>query len=158
MWSDIFLHKDYFLGFFLVIEYFYIVLLKLLIKLKIWVFLHHCHTYMSLKIWRGHPCQNSAARLLMKPWSRSHITPGLDWLLVTFRVSLSELTCPLISGRSLRSSEQRLLTSFWKLNCDQAFAVVALWHPNSLLETLRELESVYIFKKQLISLWPILCF
>ena len=117
--------------------------------------------------------QNSAARLLTHTNRRTHITPvlaALHWLPLQFRIhfKILVLTFRVLHGqapsylsdliqfytptRSLRSSDQRLLDiphTHFKTRGDRSFAAVAprLW--NMLPFSLRCLDSVDTFKKNL---------
>lgn len=117
--------------------------------------------------------QNSAARLLTGTPRMSHITPVLStlhWLpvkhridfkilVVTFRALHSQapqyildLLTPYSAGRTLRSSSQNLLVipkTRFKTRGDLSFQAMApkLW--NALPLSIREVDSVESFKKQL---------
>uniref|UniRef100_A0A669EIT0 Reverse transcriptase domain-containing protein n=1 Tax=Oreochromis niloticus TaxID=8128 RepID=A0A669EIT0_ORENI len=117
--------------------------------------------------------QNAAARLLTKTRKREHITPvlrSLHWLPVHFRIHftilvltykalncdapayISDLLESHTPSRSLRSSNQRLLLvprTRFKTRGDRSFRAVAprLW--NALPPSLRCLDCIYSFKKQL---------
>lgn len=131
-------------------------------------------TYLNKKtLNRLQIVQNSAARLLTGAARTAHITPvlsDLHWLPVKFRIDfkilvltfralhgqapqyITDLLCPYSSGRSLRSSGQNLLKvpkTHFKTRGDLSFQAVAprLW--NELPLSLRVLDSVDSFKKQL---------
>jgi len=117
--------------------------------------------------------QNSAARLLTRTNRTAHVTPllkSLHWLPVASRIKfkilvltfralhgqapgyMTGLIQPYTSVRSLRSSGQNLLMvprTRFKTRGDRSFKAVAprLW--NELPLSLRSLDSVDIFKKQL---------
>nr|XP_054596020.1 uncharacterized protein LOC129163078 [Nothobranchius furzeri] len=117
--------------------------------------------------------QNTCARLLTKSSKHTHITPlllQLHWLPVNFRVHfkilvlvyralhgqapsyIGDLLSSYTPSRSLRSSDQSLLVvqrTRLKTKGDRSFAAVAprLW--NSLPLSLRSVDSVDSFKKQL---------
>jgi len=117
--------------------------------------------------------QNAAARLLTGAKKRNHITPilrSLQWLPVRYRVeykllifvykSMNSLAPPYLSAlltehlpsRSLRSSNQRLLSipkSKLKSRGDRAFSVVGprLW--NDLPTSIRMASSLSVFKSKL---------
>uniref|UniRef100_A0A3B3HCK7 Reverse transcriptase domain-containing protein n=1 Tax=Oryzias latipes TaxID=8090 RepID=A0A3B3HCK7_ORYLA len=117
--------------------------------------------------------QNAAARLLTNSSKFSHITPllkQLHWLPIHYRVHfkilvltyralndqapvyIKDLVQPYTPSRSLRSCDQGLLAvkrTRLKTKGDRAFATVApsLW--NSLPLSLRSVDSVFSFKKQL---------
>lgn len=134
-------------------------------------FLFTCLSNASLERLQG--VQNAAARLLTKHHKHSHATPlliQLQRLPVKFRVQfkiiimtyralhgvaptyLSELLLSYHPSRSLRSCDQGLLAvphTRLKTKGDRAFVSVAprLW--NSLPLSLRSVDSVMSFKKQL---------
>ena len=117
--------------------------------------------------------QNAAARLLTQSNRWSHITPiltSLHWLPVNFRIHfkilvltyralhgqapqyITDLLHPYTTSRALRSSTQGFLSvprTHFKTRGDHAFQSAApkLW--NSLPTSLRALETVDSFKKQL---------
>uniref|UniRef100_A0A8C6VU81 Reverse transcriptase domain-containing protein n=1 Tax=Nothobranchius furzeri TaxID=105023 RepID=A0A8C6VU81_NOTFU len=116
--------------------------------------------------------QNACARLLTKSSKHTHITPlllQLHWLPVNFRNHFKILVLvyralhgqapsyigdlsPYTPSRSLRSSDQSLLVvqrTRLKTKGNRSFAAVAprLW--NSLPLSLRSVDSVVFFKKQL---------
>lgn len=117
--------------------------------------------------------QNAAGRLITRSPKCSHITPlliKLHWLPIHYRVHfkilvlayralndqapfyIRELLQPYVPSRSLRCSDQGLLVTkktWLKTKGDRAFAAVApaLW--NSLPLSLKSVDSVISFKKQL---------
>ena len=117
--------------------------------------------------------QNSAARVLTRTNRRTHITPilkALHWLPVSSRINfkilvltfralhgqappyISDLIQPYTPTRALRSVDQNLLTlphTRFRTRGDRSFQAVAprLW--NDLPLSLRSMESVDSFKKQL---------
>ena len=117
--------------------------------------------------------QNAAARLLTGTKKYDHVTPilaSLHWLPIHFRIQfkillfvfkalndqapsyISDLLTPLAYTRSLRSSDQALLSiprSRLKSKGDRAFAVAAprLW--NKLPLDIRLAPTISIFKSKL---------
>ena len=117
--------------------------------------------------------QNRAARIVTRTKLKSHISPALNrlhWLRVRERIEfklltlvyqsvnnsgpsyLQELTTPYTPGRSLRSSQQHLLTvPSYKLktfgSSSFSFAAATLWNPLPL--ELKTSPSLPVFKSQL---------
>ena len=117
--------------------------------------------------------QNCAARVVKRAKKRCHITPllrDLHWLPVAFRIQfkinimtfksvhglgpvyLNEMALPYVPTRTLRSSEQNLLSvPKYRLKTigARAYSVQGplLW--NSLPSSLKRIDSLSVFKRQL---------